>query len=149
MNTFLGLISSSSSNDDDSDDKLSMEHDMIREITGPLNVERKHRISINCDRITLHKFWYVITLPLIVYTTYQNSNIIFVLREIYSYIWQTIMSFSIEMGARGKFGFTTIQKCTTTIRQLVYDIDADASDKYLKMSERKGREYAYLFISMY
>nr|KAJ0223120.1 hypothetical protein LSAT_V11C200094570 [Lactuca sativa] len=47
--------------------------------------------------------------------------------------------------ARGKRGFTTIQKCTTALRQLAYDITADASDEYLKMSEMTGRECTYNF----
>ena len=42
------------------------------------------------------------------------------------------------MSARDKRGFTTIQKCTTALRQFAYDIVADASDEYLKMSKRTG-----------
>nr|KAJ0186795.1 hypothetical protein LSAT_V11C900469660 [Lactuca sativa] len=36
--------------------------------------------------------------------------------------------------ARGKRGFTTIQKYTVTLRQLRYSIVADVSDEYLKNS---------------
>nr|KAJ0213369.1 hypothetical protein LSAT_V11C400195620 [Lactuca sativa] len=46
---------------------------------------------------------------------------------------------------RGKRGFTIIQKCTTALRQLTYSITPNASDEYLKMSERTGQECRYLF----
>ncbi|XP_022002638.1 uncharacterized protein LOC110900039 [Helianthus annuus] len=42
--------------------------------------------------------------------------------------------------ARGKMGFTTLQKCTAAIRQLAYGTTADSWDEYLKMSERQARE---------
>ena len=53
--------------------------------------------------------------------------------------------FQLRWDARGKCGFTTIQKCTAALRQLTYDIVADASNEYLKMSERTCRECTYFF----
>nr|KAJ0186232.1 hypothetical protein LSAT_V11C900498710 [Lactuca sativa] len=53
--------------------------------------------------------------------------------------------FQLRLDARGKRGFTTIQKCTAALRQLRYGITADASDEYLEMSERTGRDGTYLF----
>ncbi|XP_022031206.1 uncharacterized protein LOC110932155 [Helianthus annuus] len=53
--------------------------------------------------------------------------------------------FTLRYDARGKRGFTTLQKCTTAIRQLAYGTAADAWDEYLKMSERTARECLYKF----
>ncbi|XP_052627456.1 uncharacterized protein LOC128134084 [Lactuca sativa] len=52
---------------------------------------------------------------------------------------------TIEWDARGKGGFTTIQKYTAALRQLGYGIAIDASDEYLKMFERTGRDCTYIF----
>ncbi|XP_022030926.1 uncharacterized protein LOC110931861 [Helianthus annuus] len=51
--------------------------------------------------------------------------------------------FTLRHDARGKRGFTTLQKCTATIRQLDFGTAADAWDEYLKMSERTARECLY------
>ncbi|XP_021986421.1 uncharacterized protein LOC110882797 [Helianthus annuus] len=40
--------------------------------------------------------------------------------------------FTLRHDARGKMGFTTLQKCTAAIRQLAYGTAADAWDEYLK-----------------
>ena len=53
--------------------------------------------------------------------------------------------FQLRWDAKDKRGFSTIQKYTTALRQLAYDIAADTSDGYLKMSERTGQECTYLF----
>ena len=95
MDNFLGLISSSS-NDDDSDDELilhtllSAAHNIVCQRGESWNVEKKHRKSINRNCIAANKFWYVITLPLIVYTIYRNSKTVFVWVEIYSYVYLEI-----------------------------------------------------------
>ncbi|XP_035845753.1 uncharacterized protein LOC118492083 [Helianthus annuus] len=47
--------------------------------------------------------------------------------------------FTLRPDARGKMGFTTLQKRTAAIRQLAYGMAADAWDEYLKMSERSAR----------
>ena len=48
--------------------------------------------------------------------------------------------FTQRWDARGRMGFTPLQKCTSAIRQLAYGIAADAFDEYLHMSERSSRE---------
>ena len=53
--------------------------------------------------------------------------------------------FTLRYDARGKRGFTTLQKCTAALRQLAYGTTADAWDEYLKMSERTARECLYKF----
>ena len=53
--------------------------------------------------------------------------------------------FQLRWDVIGKHGFTTIQKCISTLRQLGYGIVADASYEYLKMSKRMDRECTYLF----
>ncbi|KAJ0579857.1 putative harbinger transposase-derived protein [Helianthus annuus] len=47
--------------------------------------------------------------------------------------------------ARNYEGFTTLQKCTTAIRQLEYETMADALDEYLQVSARTTRECLYRF----
>nr|KAJ0201596.1 hypothetical protein LSAT_V11C600299180 [Lactuca sativa] len=42
--------------------------------------------------------------------------------------------------ARGRMGFSSIQKCAAALRYLGYDIAFDASDEYLKVSERTAVE---------
>ncbi|XP_022040744.1 uncharacterized protein LOC110943302 [Helianthus annuus] len=49
--------------------------------------------------------------------------------------------FTLRNDARGQRGFTTLQKCTSAIRQLAYGYAPDALDKYLRMSERTARLY--------
>lgn len=41
---------------------------------------------------------------------------------------------------RNRIGFTTIQKCTSAIRQLAYGTSPDSLDEYLQMGETTGRE---------
>ncbi|XP_076943296.1 uncharacterized protein LOC143613492 [Bidens hawaiensis] len=41
---------------------------------------------------------------------------------------------------RRRPSFTTIQKCTTAIRQLAYGISSDVMDEYLEMSEKVSRD---------
>ncbi|XP_022008076.1 uncharacterized protein LOC110907393 [Helianthus annuus] len=53
--------------------------------------------------------------------------------------------FTMRPDARGKMGFTTLQKCTAAIRQLTYGTTADSWDEHLKMSERTARECLYKF----
>lgn len=53
--------------------------------------------------------------------------------------------FKQKTDCRGKFGFTTIQKCTSAIRQLAYGTAPDAFDEYLKISERTSRECLQYF----
>ncbi|XP_021984897.1 uncharacterized protein LOC110880744 [Helianthus annuus] len=53
--------------------------------------------------------------------------------------------FTMRPDARGKMGFTTLQKCTASIRQLAYGTTADSWDEYLKMAERTARECLYKF----
>ncbi|XP_052621677.1 uncharacterized protein LOC128127269 [Lactuca sativa] len=45
----------------------------------------------------------------------------------------------------GKKGFSPIQKCTASIRQLAYGMGADKWDEYFRMSERTVRDYVYKF----
>jgi len=40
--------------------------------------------------------------------------------------------FQLCIDARGRLGFSPIQKCTTALRYLAYDITADGTDEYLQ-----------------
>ncbi|XP_023752086.2 uncharacterized protein LOC111900429 [Lactuca sativa] len=53
--------------------------------------------------------------------------------------------FQWKMDARGKKGFSPIQKCTASIRQLAYDMGADKWDNYFRMSVRTVRDSVYKF----
>ncbi|XP_022007873.1 uncharacterized protein LOC110907158 [Helianthus annuus] len=53
--------------------------------------------------------------------------------------------FTFRYNARGQRGFTTLEKCTTVIRQLVYGTTHDSLDEYLRMSKRTTRECLYKF----
>ncbi|KAL7598809.1 hypothetical protein Lser_V15G22487 [Lactuca serriola] len=53
--------------------------------------------------------------------------------------------FQWKMDARQIKGFSPIQKRTTAIRQLAYDMSADRWNEYFRMSERIVREYVYKF----
>nr|XP_043639187.1 uncharacterized protein LOC122610258 [Erigeron canadensis] len=44
-----------------------------------------------------------------------------------------------QLDARGKPGFSTIQKCVCTIRQLAYGYNPDSLDEYLQMGEETAR----------
>nr|XP_043625650.1 uncharacterized protein LOC122597081 [Erigeron canadensis] len=45
-----------------------------------------------------------------------------------------------RVDARGKLGFSTIQKCTSAIRQLEYGNVADSLDEYLQMGEQTSKD---------
>ena len=45
--------------------------------------------------------------------------------------------------ARGRIGFSSIQKCAFAFRYLGYGIASDASDEYLKVSERTAIDCVY------
>ncbi|XP_076925350.1 uncharacterized protein LOC143588137 [Bidens hawaiensis] len=47
--------------------------------------------------------------------------------------------------ARGKPGYSPLQKCTTAIRQLAYGTTSDAMEEYLQMSETMAREALHTF----
>ncbi|XP_023752313.1 uncharacterized protein LOC111900662 [Lactuca sativa] len=56
--------------------------------------------------------------------------------------------FQWKMDARRIKCFSPIQKCTTAIRQLAYDMGADKWDDYFRMSERTVQECVYKFCKM-
>ena len=58
---------------------------------------------------------------------------------------QTDPFFTLRYDARGQRGFTTLQICTSVIRQLAYGYAPDALDEYLRMSERTARECLHRF----
>ncbi|XP_023738918.1 uncharacterized protein LOC111886914 [Lactuca sativa] len=131
MNNFADSIASSTSDDDDSSDEddlvvhtlLSSARNRVQQRGESSNTEKRHRILIVRDRMAAHE---------LLVRDY------FALDSFYEF-------FQLRWDARGKRGFSILQKCTATLRQLAYDIATDASDEYLKMSERTGRECAYLF----
>nr|XP_043616130.1 uncharacterized protein LOC122588051 [Erigeron canadensis] len=45
-----------------------------------------------------------------------------------------------RVDARGKLSFSTIQRCTSAIRQLAYDNVADSLDEYLQIGEQTSRD---------
>ncbi|XP_023742255.1 uncharacterized protein LOC111890363 [Lactuca sativa] len=151
MDNFPPPISSSSDDNDFDEDLilytlLSAARDVVRERAESSNVEKKHRKWINRDREAAHELLvrdYFAVDSLYDLSKFEERfriNINLFLR-IARDLARNYEFFQLRWDARGKRGFTTIQKCTTTLRQLAYDIAADASDEYLKMSERTGREW--------
>ncbi|XP_022004303.1 uncharacterized protein LOC110901839 [Helianthus annuus] len=53
--------------------------------------------------------------------------------------------FTLRYDVRGQRGLTTLQKCTSAIRQLAYGYAANSLDKYLRMSKRTARECLHTF----
>jgi hypothetical protein len=53
--------------------------------------------------------------------------------------------FKLKHDAVGTAGFSSIQKCTATMRILAYGAPADAHDDYLRMSESTAIECIYKF----
>ncbi|XP_023755950.2 uncharacterized protein LOC111904405 [Lactuca sativa] len=51
--------------------------------------------------------------------------------------------FQLRYDARGRRGFTTLQKCVTVIRLMVMGESPDTMDDYMRMSERTIRESLY------
>ena len=47
--------------------------------------------------------------------------------------------------ARGRLGFSALQKCTAALRLMAYGSSVDSLDGYLKMSERTRKECLYRF----
>ncbi|RAL37571.1 hypothetical protein DM860_000265 [Cuscuta australis] len=53
--------------------------------------------------------------------------------------------FNQRFDARGRRGFSSVQKCTAALRQLAYGTTSDMFDEYLKMSARSIRSCVYKF----
>jgi hypothetical protein len=53
--------------------------------------------------------------------------------------------FKLKHDAVGTAGFSSIQKCTATMRMLAYGAPADAQDDYLRMTESTTIECMYKF----
>lgn len=114
------------------------------------NVDKKHRKWINRDREAAHEllvrdYFAVDNL----YDLSKFEECFRISRTLFLRIARDLARnyefFQLQWDARGKHGFTTIQKCTAALRQLGYGITADASYDYLKMSERTVQECTYLF----
>ena len=142
--------------DNDSDDELvlhtllSAAQDVIRQRGETSHREKKHRKYINRDREAAHEL--LVRDYFAVDSLYDLSKFeerFCISRTLFLRIARDLARnyefFQLRWDARGKRGFTTIQKCTAALRQLGYGITADASDEYLKMSERTGRDCTYLF----
>nr|KAJ0221303.1 hypothetical protein LSAT_V11C200089680 [Lactuca sativa] len=147
MNNFADSIYSSSSDDHSSDEDDLVLHTFLGESS---NTEKRHRISIVRDCMAAHEFlvrdYFA---PDSLYDQSKFKDRFRISRNLFLRIVRDLENnyefFQLRWDARGKRGFSTLQKCTTTLRQLTYGIVADASDEYLKMSERTGRECDYLF----
>nr|KAJ0196659.1 hypothetical protein LSAT_V11C700369150 [Lactuca sativa] len=150
MNNFLDVISSSSSSDEDSDDDelvmhtlLSVAHDIVRQRGETSNVEKKRRKPINRGLRGGERTFGTL------YDISKFEDRFRISRNLFLRIVRDLENnyefFQLRWDARGKRGFTTFQKCTAALRQLTYGIAVDASDEYLKMSARTGRECTYLF----
>nr|KAJ0203136.1 hypothetical protein LSAT_V11C500276570 [Lactuca sativa] len=156
MDNFPPSISSSSDDNDFDEDLilytlLSVARDMVRERGESSNIEKKHRKWINRDREAanerLVRDYFVVDC---LYDLSKFEERFRISRNLFLRTARDLARnyefFQLRWDARGKRGFTTIQKCTATLRQLAYGIAADASDEYLKMSERTGRECTYLIL---
>ena len=53
--------------------------------------------------------------------------------------------FKRKFDSRGRIGFSSLQKCTSAIRQLAYGTNPDSLDEYLNMSERVSRDSLNFF----
>ena len=60
-------------------------------------------------------------------------------RHVFNHIREGVVAhdpyFDCKTDALGKLGFSSYQKCTATIRMLVYGIPDDLVDEYVRMSE--------------
>jgi hypothetical protein len=54
---------------------------------------------------------------------------------------ETSLYFSERYDATGRIGLTTLQKCTTVVRQLAYGMAVDMIDEYLKLGKSTALEY--------
>ncbi|XP_023765798.1 uncharacterized protein LOC111914256 [Lactuca sativa] len=140
----------------DSDDDLVLQtllsaaQDVIRERGKTSHRKKKHRKYINQDREAAHQLLvYDYFVPDSLYDLLKFEERFRISRNLFLCIATDLERnyefFQLQWDARGKCGFTTIQKCTTALRQLGYGITADVSDEYLKMFERTGRDCTYLF----
>ncbi|XP_076912276.1 uncharacterized protein LOC143570529 [Bidens hawaiensis] len=68
----------------------------------------------------------------------QRDRVIGDLESVYAFFQQ-------RADARGKPGYSTMQKCTAAIRQLAYRTASDAMEEYLQMSETVAREALHTF----
>nr|KAJ0222118.1 hypothetical protein LSAT_V11C200099480 [Lactuca sativa] len=132
---------------DDSDDDfvlqtlLSMARDRLRQRGESSNDEKKRRILINRDRIATHELLvHDYFGPDSLYDLSKLEERFRISRNLFLRIARDLENnyefFQLRWDARGRRGFSTIQKCTATLRQLAYDIAVGALDEYLKMSER-------------
>nr|KAJ0191980.1 hypothetical protein LSAT_V11C800406420 [Lactuca sativa] len=93
------------------------------------NVEKKRRKSINRDGVATTLF--------LLYDLSKFKDRFRINRNLILRIARDLEN-NYEGDARGKRGFTTFQKCTTTFKQLAYVIVTDALDEYLKIFVRIG-----------
>nr|KAJ0209076.1 hypothetical protein LSAT_V11C400214940 [Lactuca sativa] len=142
MNNFLDTISSSSSSDEDFDDDelvmhtfLSAAHDIVCQRDETSNVEKKRKKSINRDREAANE---------LLVRDYFNVDSLYDLSK-FEDRFRISRNLFIRIVRDLENNYEIFQKYTTTLRQLAYGIAADASDEYLKMSARTGRECTYLF----
>ncbi|KAL4564941.1 hypothetical protein LXL04_029018 [Taraxacum kok-saghyz] len=89
--------------------------------------------------------WYVTILLIIVFMMKQHLLRVFALVEMFLLRISNALESRFEYmqqrpDARGRMGFSTIQKCTAALRYLGYGITSDAADEYVKMSERTAQE---------
>nr|KAJ0227842.1 hypothetical protein LSAT_V11C100035740 [Lactuca sativa] len=102
---------------------LSGAQDVVHERGETSHRDKKHRKWINRDQEAANEL----------------------LKFIFTYSYKIGTFFQLRWDARSKCGFTTIQKYMAALKQLTYGITADASNEYLKMSERMCRECIYHF----
>ena len=65
--------------------------------------------------------------------------------SIVNYIWEFDNYCKCKMDCTGALGFTSIQKCTTTMRMLAYGAPGDSLDDYGRMAESTSLECFYKF----
>ena len=53
--------------------------------------------------------------------------------------------FLLKYDARGRQGFTSLRKCTPSLRLMAYRASADSLDECLRMSKKTARESIYEF----
>ncbi|KAL7611052.1 hypothetical protein Lser_V15G12644 [Lactuca serriola] len=157
MNNFAGSIASSSSDDDNfgEDDLvlhtlLSAARNRVQQRGESTNTEKRRRISIVRDRMAAHELLvHDYFAPDSLYDLSKFEDWFRISRNLFLRIARDLENnyefFQLRWDARGKRGFSTLQKCTAALRKLAYGIAANALDEYLKMCERIGRECAYLF----
>ncbi|KAJ9546595.1 hypothetical protein OSB04_019138 [Centaurea solstitialis] len=118
----------------------------IQEATASPSIRRSRAANIDRGRVAAHERLmadYFCDYP--TYTDDMFKRCFRMMKELFLRIVHDLSTtypyFQQQYDATGVRGFSPIQKCTPTIRQLVYGISGDAFDECIRMGEKTSRDY--------